>query len=319
VGKLIYYNLHGLTIESNFEKLFPESYATEEYVAVPDIQVFLGKFDLFKKTNFEEKSLMWASRLLLQNLHSKPVKIFYRPYFGRRVGRRFRKLLWEIIKMKFLESSLTLMHSACITYDDKGILIIAPAETGKTMTVLKLLKRGFSFLSDDYILTNGEKAYPIPSGLTIHSLHAQELNLNFLEKLEIKIRDKILSIPILSILISEYKLPPRELPHHIENVKIIEEANIHVLTFLERGNSLIKDLDKEEALKRLKVIGNVHIPLFTEEILLEYSYYYGYPDFDKLRTIEYSVYERLVNSCEKIYLVRTPKKEDYWRHILNVI
>ena len=318
MGKLIYYNLHGLTIESNSEKLFSKSYLTEKHISTPDIQVFLGKFDPFKKINQGEKPLMWASRLLLQNLHSKPVKIFYRPYFGRRVGRRFRKLLWEIIKMKFLENNFTLMHSACVTHNGKGILIIAPAETGKTITVLKLLKKGFNFLSDDYILTNGKKAYPIPSGMTFHSLHAQELNLNFLKKLEIKIRDKILLIPILSILISEYKLPPQELPNYIENVKIIKEANIHVLIFLERGNPSVEKLDKGEALKRLKVIGNVHIPLFTEEILLEYSYYYGYPDFDRLRMIEYSIYERLVNSCEKIYLVKSFKK-DYWRYILDMI
>ena len=119
-------------IKSNRE-ILPEYYITKACQNGFDIDVFIGDFDISNEVDPREKPLNWISRLLIQNLDSKPVKMFYKPYLGRRVGRRFRKLFWEIVKMKFLERSFTLVHSACVTRNREGILIVAPAETGTSI------------------------------------------------------------------------------------------------------------------------------------------------------------------------------------------
>ena len=73
---------------------------------------------------------------------------------------------------KILKTERTaLVHGACTGYDNKGILLCARGQKGKsTLTVLSLLS-GFEYVSDDYLILEKEKdslyAYPIYSIITL--------------------------------------------------------------------------------------------------------------------------------------------------------
>jgi len=80
-------------------------------------------------------------------------------------------LVEPILRFMLLIKGYMLLHSACIA--DKagnGLLLSAPPDTGKTTTVLKCLKAGFSFLSDDMtILKLPDIALSFPKPMTISS------------------------------------------------------------------------------------------------------------------------------------------------------
>jgi len=305
----IAYDLHGLILKSNVCICSPHYLVEDHLSSEGDIHVYVGNFPTPKEIVSENETFFWRPRLVLKNLSSKPSMIYYKPHIRGRLGRKFRKLLSEILKLKFLEMDKTLLHSACVVDGQKAILITAPAETGKTFTTLKLLTEGYHFLSDDYLLTNGYKVFSMINGLTIHSYHAQLLKLSPFRKLEVRLRDFISYLPIIPLIIGEYKLPALQLSNYIEGIKIIDEAKISILFFLEYGKESLTEIDPGDALRRLKAVGNAHIHPWEDEILLQYSYYFSYPDFDKAKAKEYDIYRRIIKSAERIFLIRSQQRK----------
>lgn len=84
-----------------------------------------------------------------------------------REGHAFVQVLYKILKTE----NTNLVHGACVGLDNKGVLLCARGQRGKsTLTVLSLLK-GFEYVSDDYLTLEkqGENLYahPIYSIITL--------------------------------------------------------------------------------------------------------------------------------------------------------
>ena len=82
-------------------------------------------------------------------------------------GHIFVKIFNKILKTK----NTSLVHGACLGLNNKGVLLCARGQRGKsTLSVLSLLK-GFEYVSDDYLTLEKEGndlyAYPIYSIITL--------------------------------------------------------------------------------------------------------------------------------------------------------
>lgn len=55
-----------------------------------------------------------------------------------------------------MNSSLLMLHSACVGIDGKGVLIAAAGGGGKSTLAVSCLMDGFDFISDDYVLVSRE-------------------------------------------------------------------------------------------------------------------------------------------------------------------
>ena len=80
-------------------------------------------------------------------------------------------ILVKIFNKILKTENTALIHGACIGIDDKGVLICARSQKGKsTLSVLSLLE-GFDYVSDDYLTLEKENnnlfAYPIYSIITL--------------------------------------------------------------------------------------------------------------------------------------------------------
>ena len=67
-----------------------------------------------------------------------------------------------------------LLHSACLEFDGHGIMLSARTDTGKTGTMLRLLReQGGRFLSDDMTIIDAarQRALCFPKPLTISAPH----------------------------------------------------------------------------------------------------------------------------------------------------
>ncbi|WP_188838367.1 glycosyltransferase [Flexivirga endophytica] len=90
----------------------------------------------------------------------------------------YTNVVEALLRFVLVARGRVLLHSACLDLDGQGVMLSARTDTGKTGTVLRLLReRGGGFLSDDMtILSADGTAWSFPKPMTIsqHTLRAVE-------------------------------------------------------------------------------------------------------------------------------------------------
>jgi hypothetical protein len=270
-----------------------------------------------------------------EDLPTKPAgckKGFYIPF-----GERENVLLYqEGIPLNVLLSyceglfwwpDKSILHAGGVCKDSKAFIFTGGGNVGKTTIVLKLLKHGFEYLSDDWLVVDCEKAYPMPK--TIHVF-----DYNFKDK-EIANRilgaKKFLYKPYFSLL--EYlreHFPHRYVRYGLEILKPMFHANLNKINpdakigsptrisrifFLERSNSVNKiylneDVQAEELARRAMHI-NLYEWNFVYREYSRYAYLFGIKN-EKFEKKPYHEYEILYNAFKrnKVIQVIIPHKMD---------
>jgi len=68
----------------------------------------------------------------------------------------------------------TLLHAGAVEKDGKAYVFTGSGNVGKTSCVLKLLRSGYNFLSDDWLIIGGGKAYPFPKRIRIFDYNLKD-------------------------------------------------------------------------------------------------------------------------------------------------
>lgn len=194
-------------------------------------------------------------------------------------------LVEPILRFLLISKGFVLLHSACIDAGNNGILISAPPDTGKTTLVLKCIKNGFFFLSDDMtIIKLPDEAICFPKPMTISShtlqtaLHvsntSHEIANHTLDGRRMKLRSLIHSkegrsfmhklggynsIPIFTINTIGQRIvkPPKfRVEDILKTATIKTKTNIRSLYFLEAGNSDQKEIVPSAEMATTKAIEN---------------------------------------------------------------
>jgi dolichol-phosphate mannosyltransferase len=88
----------------------------------------------------------------------------------------YTNIVEALLRFVIADRGRMLLHAACLELDDRGVLLSARTDTGKTGTILRLLReQGGRFLSDDMtVIDEGGTALCFPKPLTIsqHTLRA---------------------------------------------------------------------------------------------------------------------------------------------------
>ena len=169
--------------------------------------VILYELEYFKSKEFEDSDLsiktldslagggLRLTRKIMQDRSASSDKILYTEHlgsagaqfsigFGQRIEVTINKLISKskhvlyvnlvepLLRFLFISRGFILLHSACLDKNESGLLLSAPPDTGKTTTVLKCVKNGFSFLSDDMTiikLPNQALCFPKPMTISSHT------------------------------------------------------------------------------------------------------------------------------------------------------
>jgi hypothetical protein len=182
-------------------------------------------------------------------------------------------LVEPILRFVLVSKGYVLLHSACIADEyGRGMLLSAPPDTGKTTTVLRCIKLGCSFLSDDMtILEKTKEALCFPKPMTISS-HTYNTAKTVATKKSRGIQNMMLrslvhskkgrglmrnmgkhNVPIFTINTVGQALikPPKfKIEDLFQHVNIRERTRISNLFFLERGGEETRKITISEALKR---------------------------------------------------------------------
>jgi glycosyltransferase involved in cell wall biosynthesis len=201
----------------------------------------------------------------------------------------YTNVVEPILRWMFVRDGYSLVHGACIEFEDRAYLVTARTDTGKTTTILKSLENhGTGFLSDDLTLLRPDGrvlTYPKPLTISRHTVQAVKTPLLSLkERLLLFYQSRIhsksgrqfaflltkLNLPVATInTIVQLLVPPPK--YHVERlvpgVRKVRESQLAGLVVIERGHDERRDLGFDEAL---------------EIVMANCADSYGFPPYDSI-------------------------------------
>ncbi|OYT25507.1 MAG: hypothetical protein B6U95_09130, partial [Thermofilum sp. ex4484_82] len=179
------------------------------------------------------------------------------------------------------QKNYTLIHAGCLCWNNEGFILPAWSNTGKSSTVLSLLKKHsyLKFVSEDFSMTDGRYIY----NYTIFPIEKQQA---------------FLPLPF----ITRYKIK--------KDVPIKKKCEPKYLFLLKRSTERsIKKLDKKEALKNV-MLSSLHGlgSVFFDSFLAAYSYAKANFNIFELLEKEKRIFRKLVNRVD-CYEIKNPDKD----------
>jgi len=300
------YSLHNLvTLRTNINLNIPAYFRVNE-IQNPDIDFIQEDFyedsdNKIRTRNFyywvENKELnidynfpFLNARAAIQDLGEKP-KIQVTKSFLKysRVGIPIR----SIIQLKLIQKGYSLIHAGCLNYNGEGILIAAPRDTGKTSAILPLLTdSNFMFMSDDLtIISDTGEAYSYPELIDV-SPHT--FTGGFIDSYNSKIGKYHLPTLLLGRLFDIEFTQKREIPSEL----IVDKGKINKVFILTGGKEeAIKEIDRDEAARKIFIATADLINPMKEYLLNLYSYACDFPIFDRIAR-QYSIIEKAIWNAE---------------------
>ena len=165
-----------------------------------------------------------------------------------------------------------LLHSACLDLDGRGVLLSARTDTGKTGTVLRLLReRGARFLSDDMTIVAPDgtaQCFPKPLTISSHTLRAVDPDdMKRSEWTRLAVQSRIHSkagrgvglamgnanLPIMTAnaLTQIVVPPPKYRADRLVDCELTDQIEISDVFIIERGNHSLVDVASAQALDEL--------------------------------------------------------------------
>lgn len=278
-----YYNIHGIVKIQSEVSLYELEYFACDTLVKPDLLVRIsdrvpGHFAMTRRII---RPKPWDRKYVAYFEHfgsfgakfsinfSDPIEINVNNLISRSKNVLYVNLIEPILRFIMISKGYVLLHSACVDFRGHGLLLSAPPDTGKTTTVLKLVKNGYAFLSDDMTivsLPNNALCYPKPMTISAHTYKtAVEISNNETASRAMKIRSVVHSkggrnfmhrlarynVPIFTInAIGQMivKPPKFKIQSLLNTIDIKTNTVVKSLYFLKREGNECESLNTESAL-----------------------------------------------------------------------
>jgi len=203
----------------------------------------------------------------------------------------YTNILEALLRFVVADRGRMLLHSACIELDGHGIMLSARTDTGKTGTILRLLReQGGRFLSDDMTIIDenaGALAFPKPLTISHHTLRAVEASdLSPAEWRRLRLQSRLHSKDgrSLALILSRYNMPimginsitqimvppPKYNVDRLVPCRTVGSTTVEDLFLIERGEDLLSDVTTEQA---------------VDELMVNTADAYGFPPFQYLAPV----------------------------------
>ncbi len=184
----------------------------------------------------------------------------------------YTNIIEALLRFVMVSRDRMLLHSACVEIGGTGVMLSALTDTGKTGTVLRLLREhGGRFLSDDMTVIDAHgTAWCFPKPLTISShtlraVQADDLSAAEWRRLQFQSRLHSKNGRNLAVSLSRFNLPimginaltqilvppPKYAIDRLVPCRMSSSARVSELFIIERGAPRLADVDHESALEQL--------------------------------------------------------------------
>jgi dolichol-phosphate mannosyltransferase len=202
----------------------------------------------------------------------QPIDIVVGPLLARSPHVVYTNVIEALLRFVMVSRGHMLLHSACVSLNGVGVMLSALTDTGKTATVLRLLRdHSGQFLSDDMTLIDAQGnaiCFPKPLTISSHTLRAVRANeLTPGEWRRLRLQSRLHSkggrsfalalsrfnVPIMGINAITQRLipPPKYTVDRLVPCRIESSTHIDELFIIERGSPDIRELDPSTTLERM--------------------------------------------------------------------
>ena len=247
----------------------------------PDLRIRVGRVGSLplRRTRFitEGDSLSYFEQLGMASANFRitmgdPIDIRVAPLLANSPHVLYTNVVEALLRFLLVSKGYVLLHSACVVADGLAVLLSAQTDTGKTSTVIRLVRdHDYQFLSDDMtIISPAGMAiqFPKPMTMSYHtmaSIRGQRLRIGQRAALAIQSRLHSKSgrtvgrrlgtwnLPIMSVnSVVQFLVPPPKYDiDALLGCEISERAPIGNVFLMERGDSLEEALTVEQAMQTL--------------------------------------------------------------------
>jgi dolichol-phosphate mannosyltransferase len=190
------------------------------------------------------------------------------PLLGRSPHVVYTNVVEALLRFVLVSRGCLLLHSATVELDGHGVMLTARTDTGKTSTILRLLReQGGGFLADDMtIVEPGGHAYCYPKPLTISAHTVQAIAQHTLtrsEQLKLAVQSRVhskngrrvgsrlgeLNLPIMALNATTQALipPPKYMAHRLVRTRYLPSTRVRELFVIARGACELEELDHQTA------------------------------------------------------------------------
>jgi len=184
----------------------------------------------------------------------------------------YTNVVEALLRFVLASRDRVLLHSATLELHGQGLMLTAPTDTGKTGTVLRLLReQGALFLSDDMtIVEPGGRAWCYPKPLTISSHTLRAVNQRSLEardRLKLAVQSRIhsrggrsvgsrladMNLPIMALNAVTQAIvpPPKYMADRLVACEFARSTTVRNLFVIERGPHVLEEVKPGRALEIL--------------------------------------------------------------------
>ena len=202
----------------------------------------------------------------------EPIEIVVSQLLARSRHVLYTNVLEALLRFTLVERGYVLLHSGCVARDGHALILSAQTDTGKTSTVIRLVRDfGYDFLSDDMtIVSPGGEAIRFPKPMTM-SYHTMSViagaRLGAGRRASLSIQGRVHSrsgravgralgtrnIPIMAInSATQIAVPPPKF--HITSLvgcEVAERAKIERVVFIERGAAIQEPMGLKDTVTKL--------------------------------------------------------------------
>ncbi|MGN6792732.1 MAG: glycosyltransferase [Streptosporangiaceae bacterium] len=184
----------------------------------------------------------------------------------------YTNIIEPLLRFVMVSRGYMLLHAACVELDGSGVMLSAFTDTGKTSTILRLVREhGCLFLSDDMTIidANGSAfCFPKPLTISAHTLRAvsaDDLTRSEWRRLQVQSRLHSKSGRSIGMILSRFNLPimginaltqmlvppPKYAVDRLVPCRMTASTKVSELFIIERGKPRLAELDHDAVLKQL--------------------------------------------------------------------
>ena len=276
------YDLAGILSIDSDVVLHELAYFQTEVTREPDIRITIGLVGPRPTTRirFEERGpeLVYREHLgpMAANFSlrmGEPIEITVSPMLALSPHVVYTNIVEAFLRFLFVSKGYVLLHSAALADARGATLMSAQTDTGKTSTVITLVRRhGYRFLSDDMTIIDaaaGEAiSYPKPMTLSFHTMGvAKDGRLTLGDRAALSVQSRLHSksgrtvgralgernIPIMTInsAVQAIVPPPKHRIDALFDCEVGGRAPIRNVVLMERGPELVETVALDEVVRRL--------------------------------------------------------------------
>lgn len=257
-----------------------------------------------------------------------PIEIVVTPLLGMSPHVVYTNIVEAFLRFLLVSRGYVLLHAACVADENGAMLISAQTDTGKTSTVISLVRKmGYRFLSDDMTIVtpSGDAvSYPKPMTLSFHTLAAARGGrMTVRERLALSIQSRLHSktgrqvgralgsgtLPIMTMnaIVQALVPPPKYAIDRLFPCRVGGRARIAGVTLIERGDAAsLERLDHAAALQVLventdDAYGFPPFSTFAPQIRV------GDQDYERLRATERQLIGQIIAGIDR-WQLRDPER-----------